>query len=38
MPKSGDALTMMVNVKTDRNQAKQKAIVGIVKNNNQGMP
>lgn len=29
---------MMVNVKTDRNQAKQKAIVGIivgiVKNNN----
>ena len=42
MPKSGDALTMMVNVKTDRNQAKQKAIVGIivgiVKNNNQEMP
>lgn len=30
MPKSGDALTMMLNVKTDRNQAKQKAIVGIV--------
>jgi len=32
----------MVNVKTDRNQAKQKAIVGIivgvVKNNIQGMP
>ena len=42
MPKSGDALTMMVNVKTDRNQAKQKTIVGIivgiVKNNNQEMP
>lgn len=30
MLKSGDALTMMVNVKTDRNQAKQKAIVGII--------
>tara|TARA_R110000751_G_scaffold222093_1_gene324405 strand:+ start:140 stop:241 length:102 start_codon:yes stop_codon:yes gene_type:complete len=33
---------MMMNVKTDRNQAKQKAIVGIVvglvKNNNQEMP
>lgn len=33
---------MMVNVKTDRNQAKQKTIVGIVvgivKNNNQEMP
>tara|TARA_R110001606_G_scaffold149474_1_gene289447 strand:- start:211 stop:312 length:102 start_codon:yes stop_codon:yes gene_type:complete len=33
---------MMVNVKTDHDQAKQKAIVGIVvglvKNNNQVMP
>jgi hypothetical protein len=33
---------MMVNVKTDHNQAKQKAIVGIivgiVKNNNKKMP
>lgn len=35
-------LAMMVNVKTDHNQAKQKTIVGIivgiVKNNNQEMP
>ena len=42
MTKSGDALTMMVNVKTDHNQAKQKTIVGIivgiVKNNNQERP
>jgi hypothetical protein len=29
---------MRTDTKTDRNQAKQKAIVGIVKNNNQEMP
>jgi hypothetical protein len=28
----------VIRAKTDRNQAKQKAIVGIVKNNNQESP
>ena len=41
-PKSGDALTMRTDTKTDSNQALLKPIVGIivgiVKNNNQEMP